>query len=438
MNFIGVDIGASGTRVISQTSRIGILPNNSVELGSDEVNKLLPYDGELENALEVIITKAGESKYFPLHIMYGTMAERYSHINVRPSVQQMKHQQKLSYASLLISAAVSRINFGTPEAITLYVAVPPVEVDKAEEAFKEELIGDFDVTFPKYNGGLTQHIKIVDVKCYEEAYMSMVSYFFALNGAVREEAKPLLKGHVLAINIGASTTDLAIIKNGRYLEKSGKTIPVGGNIARDYLISAVNDKYSFELPIEEAEKVMAEGRLEIGASYVDASDIVSDAKDTLAHDIVSRMEFYFKTIGVPIQTIKAIVVSGGGSMRSQYINADNEVVITSKPMSEFVTKQLEGWCSEIKVEQYGDDARLADLKGLFIKAQVDCAKEEAMKQAQQSKVQAVVSTQQVQVTQQVQNNQTLEQSAQTVEQSVEQVAGQAVAEATTKPIGYTI
>lgn len=378
MNFVGVDIGASQTRLISETARIGVLPNNAYFKEDEELTKYAPYTDELEDCLEVIIQKNTPSTMFPLHLLYGTMAERYSHINVRPSVQEKKYKQKLSYASILVSAAASRINFGTPEKLVLYVAVPPVEVEQAEEAFREELIGDFTVCFPKFNGGMTVRLSIQDVRCKEESYMSTVSYMFTTSGQPKDALKKYGNSIVLSMNIGASTTDLAVIKNGKYLENSGKTVAVGGNIARDYLIGEVNEKYGFELPLERADEAMIEGRLKIGAKYENIEELVAIAKDVLAREIVGKLEYYFKSIGLPIQTMEAVIVSGGGSMQSQYV--ENETIVkTSEPMSYFVTKRLNEWCANVEVVEYGEEARLADLKGLFITAKFEQEKE---KQAQ--------------------------------------------------------
>lgn len=384
MNFVGVDLGASSTRAVSQTARIGVIDNNIVTLAEDETVRIVPYDAELDSALEVRIRKSGPSTMFPKHVLIGMMAERYSNVNLRPSVQQQKYLQEINYISAITGAATSRILFDTPERITLYLAVPPAELKKAEEAFKKELVGDFEVEFPKYNGGTTVKLSIEDVKCQEESVMSIVSFFFDMNGTARPEAvKYITNGNVLSMNIGASTTDLAVVKNGRYLEKTGKTIPVGGNIARDYLVEKINDEYGFELPYNEADIAMKEGRLRLGNGYEDISKLVSEAKDALAAAIVDRMDPYFKGIGIPLQTLNAIVVSGGGSLRSGYKEGDT-MIYTSEPMSSFVTNRIKGWFSQIEVIPYGDEARYADVKGLYIRAQVDAVKE-ATKEAEKAK-----------------------------------------------------
>lgn len=385
MNFLGIDIGASGTRIISQNTRIGLIDNNAVILREGEVVRFNPYDDKLENSLYMNITKKGPSRIFPKSVLYGSMAERQSHINIRPSVQQAKHMQDLSYISIIAATAVGRIMFNVPEVVRLYVAVPPVEVDKAEVAFNEELVGDFEVEFPKYNGGTTVKITVDGIKCKEESVMSMASFFFNMDGTLKQNAVDFSTGNVLSVNIGASTTDLAVVKNGKYLEKSGRTVPVGGNIARDYLIERINSEYGFELPLADAETAMAEGRMAIGNSMVDVSNIVSEAKDVLAGDIVSRMDPYFKSIGMPIQTLKGVAVSGGGSLRSGYMQ-DGVMVYTSEPMSSYVTDRLKKWCDTISVRSYGDEARLADLKGLYIYASMDASKEAASSKSEEFKL----------------------------------------------------
>jgi hypothetical protein len=115
---------------------------------------------------------------------------------------------------------------------------------------------------------------------------------------------------------------------------------------------------------------MAEGRLQLGNSYTDVSAEVDIAKKGLANQLVQYMQTYFKRIGIPIQMINTIIVSGGGSVQSQYINAEGEVVKTSEPMSHYVTQEMLEWSPSTEVVEYGAEARFANIKGLFIKAKM--------------------------------------------------------------------
>lgn len=384
MNFVAVDLGASSTRFTDDSGRVSFLPNNMVMF--DDLNKEIriePNDDELQNNLEVIIEKDGESTYFPVKVIVGNLAERYSPTQIQPSTMSNKHNQRINYISAVMSVAVSKLINGLTDDITLFIALPPVEVKTAEDLVRKNLVGKYRVTFPKYLGGRVISFNIVDVECKEESVMAAVSYFFTMQGTVREEHKDYLRGNVLSLDIGASTTDLAIIRNGQYLDKSGKTYKTGGNVARDFITDRVREMYGYDLPTEDADLAMAEGRLQQGNTYIEIRDIVNDAKKTLASSIITQMDTYFRLINMPISTIRAIIVSGGGSLSSQYINKDTlETVVTSKPMSEYITEELQTLCNGIEVEKYGENSRVANISGLFITAKMRMFKKAQMQQQQ--------------------------------------------------------
>lgn len=380
MSFVAIDLGASGTRYVSDPGKISLMANNMVFLDIDAKVDLEPYANDVANALEVNITKEGDSSFFPVKALVGQMAERYSSTNERPSVMSNKHVQRINYISGIVAVALSKLAHNLTDDIYLYVALPPIECKTAKSVLKENFGGKYTVELPKYNGGVTVEINIVDVFCYEESFMAMLSYFFDMNGVPRDTAAKYRTGNILSMDIGASTTDLAIIKNGSYLDKTGQTYKTGGNIARDLLIDAVRGQYGFDLPIEEAETTVAEGRLQLGNTYEVITDIEETAKRAFAQSVVSQMQGYFRQVNIPIQSIRAIVVSGGGSMSSQYIDENSEIIETSKPMSHWLTEPMTEICKGVEVEAYGEDSRLANIKGLFIRAKVDTAKR-AAKQA---------------------------------------------------------
>lgn len=375
MSFTAIDLGASSSRFVSDSGKISVAPNNIVALPDGQTSRITPDSTDIESCLEVQIVKnSGEAcEHFPVNFMAGLIAERYSTLQDRPSVQTKKYTQRINYLSAIMCAAINYIKGETSENVWLYLAVPPVEIHEAREWFNKQLVGQYTVTFPKYMGGTQVTINVVGVKCYEESFMAATSFFFNMNGIPKEQNKKYLRGQVLSIDIGASTTDLAIIKNGTYLDKSGKTYRVGGNEARDYLRDAIMSKFDIDLDVESAERCMAEGRLQMGNKFVDISDLVSCAKIALAKKLIAHMQTYFKMMNIDLTTINAIIVSGGGSMQSQYINDDGEVVKTSEPMSYYVTSELQSISEGTDVVPYGDEARFANVKGLFIRAKVDSA-----------------------------------------------------------------
>lgn len=376
MSFVAIDLGASSSRYCSDNGVISVMPNNMVVLPTMTPSNIKVDQADIEGNLEVQITKDGndEKGFFPVNVLIGIMAEKHRNINERPSVNSHKHLQRINYISAVVACALSRLKNNLSEDIDLYIATPPIEVYEAEEAFKKELVGKYSLFFPKFEGGKSITVNITDVSCYEESFMACTSFFFNSNGAPKDEHMNYLSGTVLSLDIGASTTDLAIVKNGRYLDKSGQTYRLGGNIARDNLTEMVCAKFAIDLPIEDAERTMAEGRLKQGNSFADVSEIVEVAKNDLARQLVTYMQTYFKRVEIPIQMINAIIVSGGGSVQSQYVNGNGEVVKTSEPMSYYVTKELTQWSQGTDVVEYGDEARYANVKGLYIRAKFDSAK----------------------------------------------------------------
>ncbi len=380
MDFVALDLGASGTRYASNQGKINTLPNNMVFIEPDTRVDLEPYSDEIEGALDITIELDKESPYFPTRVLIGQMANRYSPTNVRPSVAANKHTQIINYVSAIAAAAVAKHKFDLKDNLSLYIALPPVEVRKAKDIVKENLTGNFTVTFNKFKN-LKMTFTVTDVSCFEESFMAMLAYFFEMNGQLKESAHKYRVGNVLSMDIGASTTDLAVVADMRYLEKSGQTYKTGGNVARDFLIDDLRAEYGYDVPVEIADLAMAEGRIQMGNKYEDISEMVASAKQRFAEQVVEQIQGYFRKVNIPIQSIRAIVVSGGGSMRSEYVNDEKEVVVTSEPMSYYITKELNKICSGVEVESYSTNPRLANISGLFIRANIDIARKIAMANA---------------------------------------------------------
>ena len=372
MEFVALDLGASSTRYISNNGKVGILPNNMQFIQLNTRVDLEPYNDEIEGALDITIECDKESEFFPVRVLVGSMAARYSPTNVRPSVMTNKYVQKINYVSAVLASAVCKEKNVLGEELIVYVGLPPVEVNIARDIIRNNLVGHYKVTFNKLDKQV--EFDIVDVGCFEESFMAILSYFFDVNGKLREQAKKYGYGNVLSLDIGASTTDLVVVSDMKYLERSGQTYKTGGNVAREFLRDDLRALYGYDVPDEIADIAMAEGRIQMGNSYEDISSLVESAKQRFAAQVVEQMHSYFRKVNIPIQTIRAIIVSGGGSMRSEYVAEDGSVVVTSQPMSYYITQELNKVCPGVEVEPHVLDARLANIYGLFIRANIDIRK----------------------------------------------------------------
>ena len=389
MNFVAADLGASGTRYVTDHGKLQVLPNNITKLGLNQQTPLELNSEDIESALEVTIEKLTnndiDSKInfaqFPVTLLAGKMAERYSSDYITPDINLLKWKQQVNYISAVMSVAVSKLKFGLDDQILLVLDVPPGELGKAKEMFKANLTGKYKVTFHKYMGGTTVEFEIVDVAVFAESVMAMASFFFNMNGVPKVESRDYMSGRVLSLDIGASTSDVAVIENGKFLDYTGRTFKTGGNVARGAFINYIASEEGYVLPEADAEVAIAEGRLAYGSEYTDVGEMVERAKRELANQLITMLKTYFNEIKIPIQSIKAIVVSGGGSMEGQYINESGEVVKTSNPLSKYVTESIQSICKGVKAVPYGEDARFANTKGLFIRAKVLMAKLAAQQNA---------------------------------------------------------
>lgn len=393
--FAAIDLGASGSRVCTDNGLISVLPNSVTYLPVGQVSELASDVSEIEFNLEVQIEKLGDTTaqdIFPANVLMGTMAERYRGTPDRPKVDAHKYMQRINYISSVVSVAVMIMKYGTETArfegdvpvVSLYLAVPPIEHSKAGEVFKEKLVGKYKVTFHKFEGGKSVTFIIDDVFCERESMMAVTSFIFSpATMRPKDETKEFMKDYLVSVDIGASTTDIIAIKDGQFLDKTGQTFKTGGNILRDNVANMLTQKYGFSMPDEAVDKAIMEGRLQMGNNYEDISDILDIAKSEFAKSITTHLPAYFNRVGIPIQMIKGMLVSGGGSLASQYINDNGEVVETSKSMSHYVTEDLKATASGLRVIQYGGEARFANIKGLFVRARVlEKIKERKRAQAQ--------------------------------------------------------
>lgn len=370
MKFLAIDMGASGTRFCCDDQQIRQIPNNMVFIEEGEKVLLKKNSDELLSNLDVNITAEQSSSEFPCRALIGELAERQSASNIRPSGLKNKTEQRVNYVSMITAAALSMISLGeNNQTFDMYVALPPAEARTAFEKIKSKLVGTYHVSFGRLGQEVT--FTVNNVVTYEESFLAMLSFFFNTDCTPKPEATEFRNGNLLSLDIGASTTDLVVVQNLKYLERSGQTYKTGGNVAIDYLTDLIRGEYGFDIPVDMAQKAMAEGRMVLGNGYEDISILVRQAKKAYARDVVENVQSYFRKVNIPIQSIKAIVVSGGGSMQSQYIDGGSDVIETVASMSEFITESLKDICPTISVRAYSGNPRLANITGLLTRVNLE-------------------------------------------------------------------
>ena len=361
MDFVAVDLGASNTRFTSIDQKINFLPNNVQFVDINKELDIEKLSDVLEDNLDVTITKEGQSEYFPMRALVGTLSTRIEGVQSTPSQLKNKVKQPINYLSTVLAIAVSKVkNPNIGEEVNLFSTLPPAEVAMHKKLFSDNLVGKYTVSFNKL--GITTQFSIKNVYCYEESRMAIIQYLF--DAAHPERLAKYAGCNILSIDIGASTTDLAIFANRVYLDKTGRTFKIGGNSVRDNIIKSINAMNGVNMSNAEADQCLIEGRMKYGNKYVAVTDIVDAAKEMVAREIIRQFDLYFNSINMSLMSINYIIVSGGGSMGSSYVDDDGIRKDTSKPMSEYITTALKDICDGIDVEYFGDEPRTANIRGL--------------------------------------------------------------------------
>ena len=364
-----VDMGASMTKYGIVEPSVGNLsfPNNMIVRDTPSGTYKLS-DSRYDN-FEMCVTCPEQDKSgTPLEgilgkcVSFGKYAARSKETAIRPSVDNKKCTQAINYASVLASIAYEVERGNLWGKIKVLLAVPPVEIEQAKQAF-QALVGVYKVTL--VGGGRLaddeQTFEITEVGCYEESMLTCTSFLFSKRGPKHPE---LLGKTLLVFDIGASTTDVGIVKKGVYWDKSQQTLRIGGNMIRDIIKDALYEKYEVLLEGEELEDVITLGKVEICGEEYSIVDLLNEAREHCAAEIREQMSTYFKRTGTDVKTIGAVVLSGGGSLSSGAGNGEDDTMDKdTQSVGSFICEAL-----GLKGFYYGEEARYANVEGLVLRA----------------------------------------------------------------------
>lgn len=354
MLHICTDQGASSTRFSVNNSKVYKNPNNFIEVDIESDIRNTPYTQEFVDNMDLTISKDGESDFFPVRILGGTLAERYSSSSAKPSMLSSKSRQPVNYYSV-ISSVVNSILLSedaedckSPVDVTCYMCLPPVEItgnNENEDYVKSQLAGKYTIRLNKMDREIEFNIKEVNV--YAESVLAVVAFLFNQDATQRTEMAKYNKGYILGFDLGASTADLVLIKDRRFIEHSGYTCKLGGNIIDDLMRSEIRRKFGTEVSNDDIIEAVRTGRLAYGSSYKDVSAELQKCKKQYASMLFEKVETYFASNNIGLQSIKAVFMSGGGSMQSSYMDESGKEVVTSPSVGEYIDEMLKKVCDSV-------------------------------------------------------------------------------------------
>jgi hypothetical protein len=380
---ISVDLGASQTRFMNTVGgEVNTIPNRYTLEDNGKDIMLGKVSDNIQDNLDISIARITDldgDKYFPVRVLMGDFAARHSARLRQPQALESKHLQPINYYSILTALAIQvrkvRKDLTKTEKVELYLALPPVEVraTKAVKYISDILKGRFIVGFNVDKVKVDLHI--TKIHLLEESRLACMAYSFNTDLTPTQLGKDIYndKKTVLSVDIGASTTDLGIIKNASYRETSGGTIKKGGNFIAVELRQLVEQEHGFQPSVEDIATAVTTGKLKKGDKVLDVAGLLTQSKIKCASEMMADIEEYFTLQGISPNSIEVMLVSGGGSMAS-YVEGDEGKIETTKPLTYFLEREIKK-LSDVRVEYLSDNPNInpreANIKGLSMKAKFD-------------------------------------------------------------------
>ena len=215
--------------------------------------------------------------------------------------------------------------------IDFTIALPPLEHDISESKMADLIRGidGIDLFSPRISLPMT----ISNVKVVPEAVTAFFGAFYEeINGSLGEYPlnAPFSEGYVLIIDIGAGTTDVALVKDTELQLESKDTFKIGGNQVESLLLNEVK-RQELGSPSESAIKeAVRTGFLTLGQQSIDMSETLESVKQIFSQKIQTELVRYFERISVDLLEIKGLLLVGGGGLPSMRGNA-----ITTNPLSDY-------------------------------------------------------------------------------------------------------
>lgn len=185
-------------------------------------------------------------------------------------------------------------------------------------------VKSLDFQLPK----LKMDISINSVTVFPEGHCAFMAVLFEHKNQVRDGYKYLAKSVSLVIDIGAGTSDICVIENGKTLINTRFTTEIGGNNIHKKVGNMLKAE-GIKLYDSDVREGVVKGYVHDGAKRVSIVKKIALAKQQVANQLVQEIQSFFEDTGYLPQRIANLLVVGGGAELSE-----NEKIV---PMSKYIT-----------------------------------------------------------------------------------------------------
>lgn len=336
---VGVQYGKSSKTGLPQT-RVVILSNGYSPMEDTTKIPILKSSGNYAAETSRIL-KYGEGYY-----CNGEIADtEYGMYITRPTSYDKKYESDETMKAIINALCqgimeVAEMNSAEPEDVyvswEVSVLLPPGNVEDVVHTSTGDISGaaflaqrikaikHIDFELPE----LHADVDISKVTVYPEGHCAFMAVLFEHKGVMRNDYKYLVTSPTMIIDIGAGTSDICVVENGKTLINTRFTTELGGNNVH----TKVNDMLKadgIKLYDADVRRGVVTGYVYDGAKKVHIERKIAMAKQQVANQLVSNIQAFFESRGYPPQKLANLLVCGGGAERgeSEYLNPISDYIV---------------------------------------------------------------------------------------------------------------
>ena len=242
--------------------------------------------------------------------------------DLRPSAVEKKYESEVSEMSMRNAFLQGYLDVSSMTGIPIdqidvewdvVVLLPPADVEEGSEKISKMIrdIQDIDFTMPV----VRKDIVIKEVRVLSEGFCAYIGVMCGLDRNIRKDYQYMAKQKTIIFDIGAGTTDITIIENGKAIKASRYSTPVGGNNVHQRVKGKLAVK-GFDMPEALVREATEKGYIMDGSKRVSLKKEIAEAKSSVSRMIVSNVRDFFESTGYPIRSIQNMIVCGGGAIDS--------------------------------------------------------------------------------------------------------------------------
>lgn len=205
-------------------------------------------------------------------------------------------------------------------------------------------------------------VSIKEIRIFPEGVVAYTAAMFSMkDGKAVANAENLKyrQGYTLVMDIGAGTTDLAMVFNGKFVAASKTTIKTGGNYVEKTCKREIRRKFG-NAPTDMTE-IIEKGVYTRGNERIIMDDVLIRAKKDFAAELNKEIIEYLEVTQIPVHELKGLLVIGGGAIATE---RDGKII--SESLAYPLCENIRSMAKSVELIKIDVSPRFANIEGLHI------------------------------------------------------------------------